>query len=168
MARRSHAQRNTILATLVATAVAALLSPSTSTSSHNDPLSMQVYSTAADEQRRVVLDDVTVILSGRTGLTVTQSPQLCEVALNHGAAQFEVKRESTRPLRVLTGSTVVRARAGRFSVRIRDAKSLDVMVLAGEIVADTTTIRARRFARISPSGIIVRELRDADMKGHSE
>src|SRR5688572_3930472 len=99
MARRSHAQRNTILATVVASAVFGPLSPPTYTSARGEPLSMQVYSTAPNEQRRIVLDDtLTVVLNGGTGMTVTQSPQLREVTLNHGTALFEVQRESTRPL----------------------------------------------------------------------
>ena len=171
MARRSHARSKTIFAAIFTTAVVALLSPVALMSAwvHAESLPMQVYSTALGELRRVVLgEQLAVSMNTSTGLTVTNSAQLCEVSLDHGEALFELARESTRPLRVAAGIAVMNTRAATFSVRVRDAKHVDLMVSSGQVTVGTTIVREHQFARISPAGMVLREFNEAEVSRRLE
>ena len=164
MARRSHALRKTIFAAILSAATAALLSPLALMSAwvHAESLPPQVYATALGEIRPIELaDKLTVRMNTSTRLAVTDSPQLCEVSLNHGEALFDLQRDSTRALRVVAGSVVVNARGSKFSVRVRDAKNVELMVSTGQVTVGTTTIREHQLARISPGGIVLREFDEA-------
>ncbi len=166
MARRSRARRKTIFAAIVTTTAAALLSPVALMSAwvHAETLPTQVFSTAVGEIRRIVLgEQLAVKMNTSTGLTVTSSPQLCEVSLDHGEALFDLQRDSTRPLRVVAGNVAVSARASKFSVRVLDAKNVELVVSTGQVTVGTTTIREHQLARISPGGIVLREFSEAEV-----
>jgi transmembrane sensor len=170
MGRRSHARRKTrFTATFITSA--ALLSPAALMSAwvHAEPLPIEVYSTRIGEARTVALGDLLEVrMNTGTFLTVTRSPELLEVSLEHGEALFELGSESPRPLRVLAGNAVVSTRAATFSVRMRDARNIDVVVPAGQITIGTTMIPANRLARVSPGGTTLRELSGAEMNRRLE
>ena len=171
MTRRSHARRKTTFAAILTLAAAALLSPVALMSAwvHAESLPMQVYSTAIGEIRRVVLNEwLAMRLNTGSGATVTSSAQLCEVTLDHGEALFELERESPLPLRVLAGDTALNTRAAKFSVRVRDMKTVDVIVRSGQVTVGVTTIRERQSARISAAGVILRDLNPADVERRLE
>ena len=164
MARLGHA-RHTTFATIISLA-AALLIPVALMSAwvHAESLPQQVYSTAVGEIRPIVLDErISLRMNTGTGATVTQRDELCEVGLDHGEALLQVERESPRPLRVVVGSTVMSARAAKFSVRVRDLKNMDLLVSKGQVTVGTALVGERQMAKISPDGIRLRELNEADV-----
>ena len=166
MARIGHASRKTIFSALFAAAVTALLSPMALVSAwvHAESLPMQVYSTALGELRSIALTEHALAqLNTGTGLVVTNSAQLIEAVLDHGEALFELRRNSVRPLRVVAGAFTVIARESDFSVRMRDARSVDVIVRSGQVTVGTSTVRHHQYARISAGGIVLREISDADL-----
>jgi len=166
MARIGHARRKTIFAALFATAAVALMSSMTLMSAwvHAESLPLQVYSTALGELRTIVLGEhASAQLNTDTGLAVTNSAQLCEAVLDHGEALFELRRASLRPLRVLAGAFAMTTRASVFSVRVRDARNVDLLVRSGQVTVGTATVRQYQYARISSGGMVLRDLKAADM-----
>jgi ferric-dicitrate binding protein FerR (iron transport regulator) len=130
---------------------------------HAESLPMQVYSTAIDEVRRVVLNGrLALLLNTGSGATVMNGAQHCDVTLDHGEVLFELERESPLQLRVLAGDSILTSRAAKFSVRLRDMKTVEVIVRSGQVTAGTTMVGEHQFARISPAGVILRELDSAD------
>jgi transmembrane sensor len=168
MARVGHEQRKTTFASVVLSAAAvALLSGIALMSAWvacAESLPLQVYSTPLGELRRVSLGvGMIVRLNTDTGLSAVASPLACEVALDHGEALFEVTAESARSLRVLAGLVMVSGRQSRFSVRVRDAKSVDVLVTAGQVNVNTTTVIANQLARVTSGNVVIRELTTEDV-----
>jgi transmembrane sensor len=166
MARLGHARRHTTFAAITSIAAAALLSPVALMSAwvYAESLPLQAYSTAIGEIRPIVLDEwISMRLNTGTGAAVAGSDALWEVGLDHGEALFQVERESPRPLRVVVGSTVMSARAAKFSVRVRDLKNMDLVVSKGQVTVGTALIGERQLARISPDGMRLREPSEADV-----
>src|SRR5687768_1282573 len=101
MGRLSHARRKTrFTATFITSA--ALLSPAAFMGAwvHAESLSTEIHSTRVGEVRPVVLDErIAARMNTGTSLTVTRSPELLDVSLDHGEALFDVAGESARPLR---------------------------------------------------------------------
>ena len=165
MTRRSHARRKATFASVLTLAAAALLSPLALMSAwvHAESLPMQVYSTAIGEVRRVALNGrLALLLNTGSGATVMNGAQRCDVTLDHGEVLFELERENPLPLRVLAGDSVLTTRAAKFSVRLRDMKTVEVIVRNGQVTVGTTTVGEHQFARVSPAGVILRELEPAD------
>ena len=163
MARLGHARRHTTFAAISSLAAAALLSPVALMSAwvYAESLPMQVYSTAVGEIRPIVLDEwISLRMNTRTGAAVTLRNEIWEVGLDHGEALFQVERESPRTLRVVVGSTVMSARAAKFSVRVRDLKNMDLLVSNGQVTVGTTLVGERQMAKISPDGMRLRELNE--------
>jgi transmembrane sensor len=166
MARLGHARRHTTFAAIRSLAAAALLSPAALMSAwvYAESLPMQVYSTAVGEIRPIVLDEwISLRMNTGTGAAVTLRDGLCEIGLDHGEALFQVERESPRTLRVVVGSTVMSARAAKFSVRVRDLKNMDLLVSNGQVTVGTTLVGERQMAKISPDGMRLRELNEVDV-----
>jgi transmembrane sensor len=166
MARIGHARRKTIFSALFVAAICALLSPMALLSAwvHAESQPMQVYSTALGELRSIVLSEHALAqLNTSTGLVITNSAQLCDAMLDHGEVLFELRRDSARPLRVVAGAFAVMARESVFSVRVRDAQNVDVIVRSGQVTVGTSTVRKHQHAHISTGGIVLREVSEADL-----
>jgi transmembrane sensor len=166
MARLGHVRRHTTIAAIGSVAAAALLSPAVLMSARvqAESLPLPVFSTAVGEIRPLVLDRwISLRMNTNTVATVTARNALCDVRLDRGEALFEVARTSPRPLRVLVGSTVMNAHAASFSVRVRDSGNMDLLVSNGEVLVGTTLVSARQMAKISPDGVRLRTLTEADV-----
>ena len=167
MARLGHARRHTTFASIITlAAAAALLSPLALMSAwvFAKSLPMQIYSTAVGEIRRIVLDEwISLRMNTASAASVTLDDQLCEVGLDRGEALFEVERESPRPLRVIVGDRVMNARAAKFSVRVRDAKNMELLVSTGQVTVGTTLVGEHQWVRISPDGLRLRDLNPAEI-----
>jgi transmembrane sensor len=170
MERRSHARRKTLFTATFITS-AALLSPAAFMSAwvHAEPLSTEVYSTRVGEVRPCVLGErMGARMNTGTYLTVTRSPELLEVSLDHGEALFDLAGESAGPLRVVAGNVVVNTHGARFSVRMHDSRNIDIVMSAGQLTIGTITMRANQLARVSPAGMALRDLTDAEVNRRLE
>jgi transmembrane sensor len=174
MARLGHARQH--FAAIITLPTAALLSLVALMSAwvYAESLPMQVYSTAIGEIRHVALDKwLSLRVNTGTAAAVTLGQELAEIALDHGEALFEMERESPRSLHVIAGSMVMSTRAAKFSVRMRDAKNMEMLVSTGHVTVGTTLVHENQMARISPDGIRLRDLDGQDVarrlewtKGH--
>jgi transmembrane sensor len=97
--------------------------------------SMETYATAVGEFRRVTLPDGSVVaLNTDTQLRVSFSSSRRKVELIRGEAKFEVVHDETKPFVVAAGETAVFDVGTAFVVRLRDPKSVDVLVEEGRVV----------------------------------
>jgi len=166
MARLGHARRHRTSATTIIFAAAVLLSPVALMSAWvcAKSLPLQVYSTAIGETRSIVLDEwISLQMNTDSGAEIQPSDDLCDVGLDHGEALFEVTRNSPRPLRVVAGATVMDTHAAKFSVRVRDMKNMELLVSTGQVTVGTTPVHNHQWARISPDGMRLRDLNEAEI-----
>jgi len=92
------------------------------------------YETGLGGRETVELSDgTTVDLNTSTELDARITGSRRDIMLSRGEALFHVAHDSTRPFYVMAGGTVVRAVGTAFSVRIRDAEHVDVLVAEGRV-----------------------------------
>ena len=92
------------------------------------------YETGLGGREKIELTDgSTVDLNTNTELDARISSSRRDIMLTRGEALFRVAHDSTRPFYVVAGGTVVRAVGTAFSVRIRDAEHVDVLVAEGRV-----------------------------------
>jgi len=97
-------------------------------------LGWQPYETGVGEREKIELaDGSTVDLNTNTRLDTRISNIRREIMLTRGEALFHVAHDSKRPFYVVAGGTVVRAVGTAFSVRIRDAEHVEVLVAEGRV-----------------------------------
>jgi transmembrane sensor len=97
-------------------------------------LGWKTYETGVGGREKVQLSDrSTVDLNTNTELNVRITGGRRDIMLGRGEALFHVAHDSTRPFYVTAGGTVVRAVGTEFSVRIRDAEHVDVLVAEGRV-----------------------------------
>lgn len=97
--------------------------------------SAENYATAVGEFRRVTLPDGSVVaLNTDTQLRVAFSSSRRKVELIRGEAKFEVVHDEAKPFVVAAGETAVYDVGTAFVVRLRDPKSVDVLVEEGRVV----------------------------------
>lgn len=96
------------------------------------------YSTAAGENRTVLLDDGSVVyMNTRTTLSWQLDEDMRRVDLVEGEALFDVTPEAYRPFVVHAGAGVVRVLGTRFNVHRMNGSDVVVTVLEGRVeVAD--------------------------------
>jgi transmembrane sensor len=95
-----------------------------------DPLATH-YRTGVGETRTITLDDgSTVILAGRSRLSVRMRDSERALHLDDGEALFQVTKDPTRPFRVRVANQVVEAVGTEFDVE-RRGKVVDVAVAEG-------------------------------------
>jgi transmembrane sensor len=124
-------------------------------------------------------DGSTVDLNTSTVLNVRISGSRREVTLVHGEALFHVAHDPSRPFYVTAGGTVVRAVGTAFSVRIRDAEHVDVLVEEGRVavgapgteanfenpslLAKAEMVSAGEAARVRPKSVFKSTLTEKDI-----
>jgi transmembrane sensor len=95
------------------------------------------YSTRVGGYERIVLDDGSVVqLNTDSKARVVFSDHRREVKLLRGEAHFDIAKDAARPFDVEAGSTMVRAVGTAFSVRMREAKRVDVLVTQGRVIVE--------------------------------
>jgi transmembrane sensor len=97
-------------------------------------LGWKTYETGVGGREKIELaDGSTVDLNTDTELNVRMGAARRDIMLGHGEALFHVAHDSARPFYVSAAGTVVRAVGTEFSVRIRDAQDVDVLVAEGRV-----------------------------------
>ena len=96
------------------------------------------YATGIGGREEIALLDGTVVeLNTNTRLRTRLTSSRRDIMLTRGEALFRVAHDPTRSFYVIAGGTVVRAVGTEFSVRIRDAGQVDVLVSAGRVAVGT-------------------------------
>ena len=97
----------------------------------------RVHQTERGGFERVVLPDgSTASLNTNSEIRVHFTHHHREVMLTRGEALFSVARDELRPFEVDVGGNAVRALGTSFSVRLRAAGKVEVLVLQGEVAVD--------------------------------
>jgi len=97
----------------------------------------RVHQTERGGFERVVLPDgSTASLNTNSEIRVHFTHHHREVVLTRGEALFSVARDELRPFEVDAGGNAVRALGTSFSVRLRAAGKVEVLVLQGEVAVD--------------------------------
>lgn len=92
------------------------------------------YETARGEQREMSLPDGSnLILNTNSSIEINYSKSGREISLARGEAFFEVSKDAARPFRVSAGDGVVEATGTAFSVRLSEAKEIEVTVAEGTV-----------------------------------
>lgn len=137
----------------------------------------QVYETDIGGMSRVVLKDGSRInLNTDSEMRVKLSAARRQVSLVRGEAQFDVARDAQRPFDVQAGSATVRAIGTSFSVRLRDASRVEVLVTAGQVVIDPAdlenvevrdlpmpTLSAGEAATVQSTGVQIERVQSDDV-----
>lgn len=92
------------------------------------------YATEVGGYRRVSLSDGSVLqlnTDSRVMVKLTEHSRV--VKLLRGEAYFEVAHDARRPFDVMAGNSTVRAVGTAFSVHLRDAERVDVLVAEGRV-----------------------------------
>ena len=97
-----------------------------------------VYETAIGEHSQVTLaDGSSVVLNTNSLLTVRLSQQQRILSLARGEIHVDVAHDTTRPLSVVAGDSIVQAVGTSFAVKLNDARKVDVIVTAGKALVGT-------------------------------
>ncbi|MGQ0835350.1 MAG: FecR family protein [Gammaproteobacteria bacterium] len=129
----------------------------------------QTYETEVGGMSRVVLKDGSRInLNTDSEMRVKLSAARRQVSLVRGEAQFDVVRDAQRPFDVQAGSATVRAIGTSFSVRLRDASRVEVLVTAGQVVIEdvpmpTPTLSAGEAATVQSTGVQIERVQSDDV-----
>jgi transmembrane sensor len=101
-------------------------------------LGWQQYETLVGGFSRIVLEDGSVIdLNTDSEIRVRLRPDHREVQLERGEARFQVAHQPARPFVVSAADASVRAVGTAFSVRLRDAAQVEVLVAEGTVAIDS-------------------------------
>jgi transmembrane sensor len=104
---------------------------------HTRETTWQVHTTEPGGFARVTLKDgSTVDLNSASEIRVRLTGQRRDVTLTRGEAHFSVMRDANRPFEVAAGGKIVRAVGTAFSVRLRAAKEIDVLVTEGAVAVN--------------------------------
>jgi len=99
----------------------------------------QIYKTNRGEQRRVVLQDGSVVeMNTQTEINVVQSEQTRRIDLIDGEALFTVAKDPNRPFIVTSNESFIRAVGTQFNVYRRPGRLL-VTVLEGRVSIEDKT-----------------------------
>jgi transmembrane sensor len=119
------------------------------------------YETAVGGSQRVGLaDGSSVLLNTDSRLRVQLSATRRDVELIRGEALFTVAHDKLRPFYVSAAGTLVRAVGTEFSVRIRDDRTVEVLVAEGRVavgIPDHNLNFAPPVLADSMAGVAVRE-----------
>jgi len=101
------------------------------------------YETGVGGRETIQLaDGSTVDLNTNTEMNARISDSRREITLSKGEALFHVAHDTRRPFYVVAGGTVVRAVGTAFSVRIRDAAHVEVLVAEGRVAVAPPGVEA--------------------------
>ena len=107
---------------------------------------VELYTTGLGEQRRLVLEDGSVIdMNTQSELAVKMSDELRSIDLVEGEALFTVAKDPARPFVVASEHATVRAIGTQFNVHKRNGEVL-VTVLEGRVAVERSTSPANSGA----------------------
>jgi len=143
-------------------------------------LGWKTYETGLGGRQKMALaDGSTVDLNTNTEMNVRISGTRRDIMLTRGEALFNVAHDPNRPFYVTAGGTVVRAVGTQFSVRIRDAEHVDVLVAEGRVavgapdtdanfenpslLATAPKVSAGQAASVQRSSVVIRPVLSTDV-----
>jgi transmembrane sensor len=101
----------------------------------------QHYETRVGGFSRIVLEDGSVIdLNTNSDMRVRLTADRRDVQLLRGEGRFQVAHDRQRPFVVTAADASVRAVGTAFSVRLRDASQVDVLVAEGTVAVASSTV----------------------------
>ena len=107
---------------------------------------IDTYTTGLGEQRRLVLEDGSVIdMNTQSSLRVAYTDESRDVELSNGEALFTVAKDPQRPFAVASEHATVRAIGTQFNVQQRNGE-VHVTVLEGRVAVENTLQRAQSGA----------------------
>jgi transmembrane sensor len=123
----------------------------------------QTYETRVGVFSRIVLEDGSVVdLNTNSQVRVRLGAERREVRLTRGEGRFKVAHDANRPFVVAANDAAVRAVGTAFTVRLRDATQVEVVVAEGKVaiaaprVAETSPLAAGEAAVVQPGSVSVR------------
>lgn len=129
-----------------------------------DSTAATAYDTGTGGYQRIVLADGSIVqLNTDSRIAVRFSGRQREIRLLRGEAYFEIERESRRPFDVRAADTVVRALGTAFSVRLRAAQQVEVLVKEGRVAVSDRTLAAGETAIGGKAGLAVHRVDDAEL-----
>jgi transmembrane sensor len=140
----------------------ALLAVAAGTWMYVDQFRWQRYETGVGGFSRVSLDDGSIIdLNTNSAISVRLGRTQREVRLERGEGRFDVAPDRDRPFVVSAADANVRALGTAFTVRLREAKQVDVLVsegrvaIASETVSRSPPLYANEAATVLPGRVSV-------------
>jgi transmembrane sensor len=125
----------------------------------------QTYETRVGVFSRIVLEDGSVIdLNTNSEVHVRLGDERREVRLTRGEGRFQVAHDTSRPFVVAANQAAVRAVGTAFTVRLRDASQVEVVVAEGKVaiaapqVPDTAALAAGEAAVVQPGHVSVTQV----------
>ena len=122
----------------------------------------QTYETRVGVFSRIVLEDGSVVdLNTNSEVHVRLGADRREVRLTRGEGRFQVAHDVNRPFVVAANDAAVRAVGTAFTVRLRDASQVEVVVAEGKVaiaaprVTDAPPLAAGEAAVVQPGHVSV-------------
>ena len=113
------------------------------------------YETGAGEQRSVSLPDGSQVqINVHSDLEVLVDAQTRDVDLQNGEALFQVAHDPGHPFRVHTPDTVIEAKGTQFDVRVRDGRTV-VVLLEGHVQVTSPTKQVRGAAGTATPSVLL-------------
>jgi transmembrane sensor len=124
----------------------------------------QTYETRIGGFSRIVLEDGSVVDLNTDSAVRVRLGDRRQLRLTRGEGRFQVAHDPSRPFVVSAADAAVRAVGTAFTVRLRDATSVEVLVsegkvaIAGPHVPDTAPLAAGQSAVVQANGMSVSEV----------
>ena len=125
----------------------------------------QTYETRVGVFSRIVLEDGSVVdLNTNSEVHVRLGAERREVRLTRGEGRFQVAHDTSRPFIVAANQAAVRAVGTAFTVRLRDASQVEVVVAEGKVaiaaphVPDAPPLAAGEAAVVQPGSVSVTQV----------
>lgn len=121
----------------------------------------QTYETRVGVFSRIVLEDGSVVDLNTNSEVRVHLGDVRELRLARGEARFQVAHDATRPFVVAANGAAVRAVGTAFTVRLRDATQVEVVVAEGKVaiaaprVAEAPPLAAGEAAVVQPGRVSV-------------
>jgi transmembrane sensor len=121
----------------------------------------QTYETRVGVFSRIVLEDGSVVDLNTNSQVQVRLGAIRELRLTRGEGRFQVAHDASRPFVVAANDTAVRAVGTAFTVRLRDATQIEVVVAEGKVaiaaprVAETAPLAAGESAVVGPGRVSV-------------
>jgi transmembrane sensor len=128
---------------------------------HQQKYAWQTYETRVGVFSRIVLEDGSVVDLNTNSEVRVRLGAVRQLRLIRGEGRFKVAHDVHRPFVVAANDTAVRAVGTAFSVRLRDASQVEVVVAEGRVaiatprVAETSPLAAGESAVVRPGRVSV-------------
>jgi transmembrane sensor len=130
----------------------------------------QIYETRVGVFSRIVLEDGSVVDLNTNSEVHVRLGAVREVRLTRGEGRFQVAHDPARPFIVAANGAAVRAVGTAFTVRLRDASQVEVVVAEGKVaiaaprVTDTPPLAAGETAVLQAGHVSVSSMSPQDLE----